>query len=156
MSHNSFFIEYGRFFLPFERAPDFPAPPSLFQKHSLSRSPRDFLCSHSLLVRRENLCYTANWESGVLYMEKIRTTVKVAGKEYTIASYDSEAYVQRVAAYVDRKIREASMATRLPSAQLSVLVAMNIADDMLKAHDEIQRLKKDLGETRKQLEALKK
>ncbi|HIU34779.1 MAG TPA: cell division protein ZapA [Candidatus Pullichristensenella excrementigallinarum] len=89
-------------------------------------------------------------------MEKIRTTVKVAGKEYTIASYDSEAYVQRVAAYVDRKIREASMATRLPSAQLSVLVAMNIADDMLKAHDEIQRLKKDLGETRKQLEALKK
>ena len=26
-------------------------------------------------------------------MEKIRTTVRIAGKEYTIASYDSEEYV---------------------------------------------------------------
>ena len=53
-------------------------------------------------------------------MEKIRTTVRVAGKDYTIASYDSEAHVQRVAAYVDRKLSELSMATRLPQAQLSV------------------------------------
>ena len=33
-------------------------------------------------------------------MEKIRTTVRIAGKEYTIASTDSEAYVNRVAAWV--------------------------------------------------------
>ena len=29
-------------------------------------------------------------------MEKIRTTVRVAGKDYTIASYDPEAHVQDV------------------------------------------------------------
>ena len=75
-------------------------------------------------------------------MEKIRTTVRVAGRDYTLTSYDSEAHVQRVAGYVDRKLNELSTATRLPMAQLSVLAAMNIADDMLKAHDEINRLPK--------------
>ena len=89
-------------------------------------------------------------------MEKIRTTVRVAGKDYTIASYDSEAHVQSVAAYVDRKLSELSMATRLPQAQLSVLAALNIADDMLKAHDEITRLRRELMETQRQLEEARK
>ena len=78
-------------------------------------------------------------------MEKIRTTVRVAGKDYTIASYDPEAHVQRVAAYVDRKLNELSAATRLPQAQLSVL-----------AHDEITRLRRELMETQQKLEAARK
>ncbi len=93
---------------------------------------------------------------GVYNMEKIRTTVRVAGRDYTLTSYDSEAHVQRVAGYVDRKLNELSTATRLPMAQLSVLAAMNIADDMLKAHDEINRLRRELMETQKQLEAARK
>ena len=47
-------------------------------------------------------------------MEKIRTTVRIAGREYTIASTDSEEYVARVAAWVDRRMNELSAATRLP------------------------------------------
>ena len=87
-------------------------------------------------------------------MDKIRTTVRVAGKEYTIASYDSQEHVQRVAAFVDRKMNELNLATRLPAAQLAVLTAMNVTDDMLKAQDEVRRLRKELGETREQLEQL--
>ena len=87
-------------------------------------------------------------------MEKIRTTVKVAGREYSMTSYDSEAHVQRVAAYVDRKMNELSIATRVPRDQLSVLVALNLADDMLKAQDENTRLKRELGLVRERLEAL--
>ena len=87
-------------------------------------------------------------------MEKIRTTVRIAGKEYTIASYDSQEHVQRVAAFVDRKMNELNLATRLPAAQLAVLTAMNVTDDMLKAQDEVRRLRKELGETREQLEKL--
>ena len=87
-------------------------------------------------------------------MDKIRTTVRVAGKEYTIASYDSQEHVQRVAAYVDRKMNELNLATRLPSAQLAVLTAVNVTDDMLKAQDEVRRLRKELGEAREQLEKL--
>ena len=89
-------------------------------------------------------------------MQKIRTTVKIAGKDYTITSYDDEAYVQRVATYVDRRMEELNAATKLPSAQLAVLTAMNVTDDMLKAHDEIRRLRAELSEAREEIETLKK
>jgi len=89
-------------------------------------------------------------------LERIRTTVRIAGKDYTMTSYDSEEYVQRVATYVDRKMGELSIATRLPSAQLSVLVAMSVTDDMLKAHDENNRLKREIGLVREQLASMQR
>ena len=87
-------------------------------------------------------------------MEKMRTTVKIAGREYSMVSYDSEAYVQRVAAYVDRKMNELNIVTRVPQNQLAVLVALNIADDLFKASDENTRLKRENGLLREQLEIL--
>lgn len=81
-------------------------------------------------------------------MEKIRTTVRIAGKEYTIASYDSEAYVNRVADWVNRRMEELAAATKLPAAQLAVLTAINAADDMMKSRDEIRRLKAELDDLR--------
>ena len=85
-------------------------------------------------------------------MEKMRTTVRIAGRDYSMTGYDSEEYVQRVAGYVDRKMNELSIATRVPQNQLAVLVALNIADDMLKAQDENNRLKRELGLARERLE----
>lgn len=87
-------------------------------------------------------------------MEKIRTTVRIAGRDYTIASYDTEEYVNRVAAYVDRKMSELAEATKLPATQLAVLTAVNATDDMMKSRDEITRLRKELDELRERLEAL--
>ena len=84
-------------------------------------------------------------------MQKIRTTVRIAGKEYTIASTDSEAYVNRVAAWVDRRMNELAAATRLPATQLAVLTAVNAADDMMKSRDEIRRLEAELDALRAQL-----
>ena len=81
-------------------------------------------------------------------MEKIRTTVRIAGREYTIASTDSEAYVSRVAAWVDRRMNELAAATKLPASQLAVLVAVNAADDMMKSRDEITRLRAELDALR--------
>ena len=89
-------------------------------------------------------------------MQKIRTTVRIAGKEYTIASYDSEEYVNRVANYVDRKMNELNLATRLPAAQLAVLTAVNATDDMMKSREENRRLRLELEEARKEIERLKK
>lgn len=88
-------------------------------------------------------------------MEKIRTTVKIAGKEYTIAGYDSTQYVRRVAALVDRRMAELGMQTRLPAAQLAVLVAMNMADEMVKSQGEVQKLRAELDRTRLALEQLR-
>ena len=89
-------------------------------------------------------------------MEKIRVTVRIAGKDYTMSSYDKEEYVRRVAMYVDRKLQELSMATRMSIQDVSVLTAVTIADDMLKAQDEVSRLRRELQETRMQLEAAQK
>ena len=85
-------------------------------------------------------------------MEKIRVTVRIAGKDYTMSGYDKEEYVRRVAAHVNRKIQELSMATRMPMQDVSVLAAVTIADDMLKAQDEVNRLRRELENTRMQLE----
>ena len=85
-------------------------------------------------------------------MEKIRTTVRIAGKEYTIGSYDSAEYVNRVAAWVDRRMNELSVATHLPAAQLAVLTAVNAADEMMKSRDEIRRLQAELDGLRERLE----
>ena len=85
-------------------------------------------------------------------MEKIRTTVRIAGKDYTIASYDSEEYVNRVADWVNRRMEELAAATKLPAAQLAVLTAVNAADDMMKSRDEIRRLKAELDDLRQQME----
>ena len=52
--------------------------------------------------------------------------------------------MQRVAAYVDRKLNEMSVATRLPSNMVAVLACLNMADDLMKSHDENTRLRKEL------------
>ncbi len=88
-------------------------------------------------------------------MEKIRTTVRIAGRDYTLTSSDSEAYVRRVAAYVDRKIGELGMAARLPATDLAVLTAVTLADDLIKSHDEITRLRAELDQARLALEQKK-
>ena len=77
-------------------------------------------------------------------MEKQKTTVRVAGREYTLVSSDSPEYIGRVAAYVDRKISEAALAAHLPADKAAVLVALNIADELMRAHDENSRLRREL------------
>ena len=84
-------------------------------------------------------------------MEKIKTTVHIAGREYSIASYDSQEYVHGVAAWVDRRMRELYQATRLPGGQLAVLTAVNAADDMMKSREEIRRLKREIEELRAEI-----
>ena len=86
-------------------------------------------------------------------MQKIRTTVRIAGKEYTIASTDTEPYVNRVASWGDRRMSELAAATRLPATQLAVLTAVNAADDMMKSRDEIRRLEAELEDLRAKMAA---
>ena len=57
--------------------------------------------------------------------EKTRTVVRIAGREYPITSYDGEEYVRRVGAYVDRKIGELALATRLSPLEVATLAAVS-------------------------------
>lgn len=85
-------------------------------------------------------------------MEKQKTVVTVGGKEYTLVSSDSPEYMNRVAAYVDRKLEEMSMATRLPSNMVATLTALNMADELMKSHDENSRLRREIAVLRAELE----
>ena len=87
--------------------------------------------------------------------EKTRVTVHIAGKDYTIASYDTPEHVNRVADFVDRKMNELNLVTHLPSSQLAVLAAVNATDDMLKSRDEIDRLRRETEALRDMMERLK-
>ena len=87
-------------------------------------------------------------------MDKTRTTVKICGKEYTMAGFESEEYIHRVAIFVDRKIAELkSQYVNLNPTTLSVLAAVNIADELLKLQDQMDALTK---EYQSQNEELKK
>ena len=85
-------------------------------------------------------------------MQKNRITVRISGRDYTIAGYDSEEHVNRVAAHVDRSMSELALVTKLPAAQLAVLTAVNATDDMMKSRDEIRRLQAEIDDLRDRLE----
>ncbi len=87
-------------------------------------------------------------------MEKIKTTVRIAGKDYTMSGYDSEIYVRRVASFVDRKINELSRVTRMSLQDVTVLTAVTTADELLKSQDENNRMRREVMETRRQMEEL--
>lgn len=83
-------------------------------------------------------------------MAKQSTTVRVVGKEYTLVSSEPPEYMHRIAAYVDRKLSETARATRINVDKAAVLVAINIADELMKAHDENSRLRRELTALRSQ------
>ena len=81
-------------------------------------------------------------------MEKQKTTLRVAGKEYALVSSDSPEHLARVAAYVDRRIMETAFATRQSKENVAVLVSLNMADELMKAQDENARLRRELNALR--------
>ena len=87
-------------------------------------------------------------------MEKQKITVNVAGRPYTLVSSDPPEYVRRVADYVDRKLNETAVATRLASAQAAVLTCFQLADELMKAQDENTHLRRQMEEMAENRNAL--
>lgn len=74
-----------------------------------------------------------------------KTAVKIQGKEYIITGTEEENYIQKLAYYVDRKLTQSSNSnSMLSSDMVAILTAMNIADELLKAVDIIEKLKKKM------------
>ena len=78
-------------------------------------------------------------------MDKQKVTLRVAGKEYALVSSDSPAHLSRVASFVDRQISETVFATRASKENAAVLVALNLADELMKAKDENARLRREMN-----------
>ena len=87
---------------------------------------------------------------------KHRTVVKVGGKEYTMVGTETEAYMKRVADYVDRTQNEIRIATGLIEPKLTVLTALNLADELFKAQGEVNRVRRELNLLRRQTGMLRR
>ena len=66
-------------------------------------------------------------------MEPGTTTVEIYGQKYTVRSDDDAEHVERVAAYVDERMREVARASsQVTSLRVAILAALNIADELFR------------------------
>ena len=82
-------------------------------------------------------------------------TVEIGGQRYPIRSGLDPAYVAELAAYVDQKVRAATEAA--PTNDLlsvAILVALNIADECLRARQQQSSVGEELTERALRLEQL--
>ena len=67
---------------------------------------------------------------------KTSAQVIIGGRVYTLSGYEEEAYLQKVASYLNGKLEEFKEMpdyTKLSGDMKSVLLELNIADDYFKA-----------------------
>lgn len=82
----------------------------------------------------------------------------IDGKVYMLAGNGSEPYMQRIASYVDGKIRELKQQSdygKLPQEYKSILLALNIAEDYYKLQDEFNIFNQEHQENKQEFYKLK-
>lgn len=85
---------------------------------------------------------------------KNKTQVIIAGKIYTLSGYESEEYLQKVAAYLNSKITEFKGMDgyhSLSPEMRNILLNLNMADDYFKVRKKIEELENELSEKEKEL-----
>jgi len=74
--------------------------------------------------------------------ERIKTNVNIDGRNFTVIGEGSEKYIKELAAFVDEKIKEmTSKNDRLSSSMAATLAALNIAHDLYKCSEELEKLR---------------
>ncbi len=90
--------------------------------------------------------------------KKNAAEVLINGKIYTISGYESTAYLQKVAVYLNEmedKVSQVEGYRRLGSEEKQLLKNMNLADEYFKAHDAKEQLEKELENREKEIYSLK-
>ena len=89
---------------------------------------------------------------------KTDTQVVIGGRMYTVSGYESEAYLQQVATYLNNKIVEFQRLdgyNRQSTDLLHFLLQLNIADDYFKAKKQISLMEEQIEEKEKALYDIK-
>lgn len=74
---------------------------------------------------------------------KCKITVKIFDEDYAMKGNSSSEYMEMIANYVDRKMRQiASKSPRLSATKIAVLAALNIADELSKLQEDYDNLAK--------------
>ncbi len=85
---------------------------------------------------------------------KNKTQVIIAGKIYTLSGYESEDYLQKVAAYLNSRITEFKSMDgyhKLSPDMRNILLNLNTADDYFKMKKKVEDLERELSEKDKEV-----
>lgn len=67
--------------------------------------------------------------------------VEIFGHEYILKSDNDDSYIQKVADFVDGKMKEVSVSTNSKSVtNIAILAALNIADEYIQIKEERERV----------------
>ena len=83
-----------------------------------------------------------------------KVTVTINDQEYTLVASEDAAYMTKVAALVDAKMREVMQSGKISSADAAVLAALNVADDYYKAQEAAENLRKQIKDSLEENKAL--
>lgn len=75
---------------------------------------------------------------------KNHVCVSIAGRNYTLVADEDEAYVTKVAAFVDTKLAELSGDPRVTPLDAAVLTCANITDEYFKSMESLDNLRRQL------------
>ncbi len=84
--------------------------------------------------------------------------VVIGGKIYKLGGYESEEYLHQVASYLNNKITEMKSLegySHLPTAQKSLMLDLNTADDYFKAKRQAEKLERNLSDKDQELYEVK-
>ena len=73
-----------------------------------------------------------------------RVTMSICGDEYTLVADESSAYMEKVGALVDQRMSELMEASHMGRSDAAVLAAVNIADELFKAQESAENLRRQL------------
>ena len=78
-------------------------------------------------------------------MKKNKVSVRLMGRDYSLLTDQPPERVQTVARYIDRKMRELQITSRVPETVLPMLTSLTIGDELFSAQQENMRLKRELA-----------
>ena len=73
-----------------------------------------------------------------------RVVISICGEEYAFVAEESAAYMQKVGAYVDRKMEEVLSGAKVGRTDAAVLTAANITDELFKAQSASEQLRSQI------------
>ncbi len=72
--------------------------------------------------------------------ESNQVKISIFGQEYSVKAPADEAYIKKIAEYLDEKMREvqSGFATTQSSTRIAILAGMNIADELFSARQSVE------------------
>ena len=73
-----------------------------------------------------------------------RVTMNICGEDYTLVADEAAAYMEKVGSLVDEKMRQLMDSAHVSRSDAAVLAAINLADELNKAQEGTENLRRQL------------